>query len=193
MILILLPASIVAAANDAYIIRGNQRTLEEIQKAYAEMPPVRYTPPADRWERLARTKERLLVGGTLRVVMLGDSIVNDTSRSGWDLLVERRHPTCRIEKVTCVRGSTGCWWYKEPGRVKEYVLDHMPDLVIIGGISHRNDIISIRDVIRQIRGSSQADILLMTGAFGQVDPRDEKSWQTISDPNSYTEYRKGLE
>ena len=201
MILALFVTSVVAAANDVYVIRGNERSLEQIQKAYAEMPPVQYVPPADRWERLPKTKERLLGGGRAggfetrpyRVVMLGDSIVNDTSRSGWDLLVGRRHPTCQIEKVTCVRGSTGCWWYKEAGRVKEYVLDHMPDLVIIGGISHRGDITSIREVIRQIRGSSQADILLMTGAFGQADPRDEKSWQIISDPGSYSEYRKGLE
>ncbi len=185
--------SIVAAADDAYIIRGNERSLEQIQKTYAEMPPVQYAPPADRWDHLPKTKDRLLGGGRLHVVMLGDSIVNDTSRSGWDLLVMRRHPTCWIEKVTSVRGSTGCWWYKEPGRVKEYVLDYRPDLVIIGGISQRNDISSIRDVIRQIRGTSQADILLMTGAFGQTDPRDERSWQTISDPNHYTQYRKGLE
>lgn len=173
MVLTVLSTSLVTAANDVYVIRGNERSLEQIQKAYAEIPPVQYTPPSDRWERLPKTKELLLNGGALRVVMLGDSIVNDTSRSGWELLVERRHPTCRIEKVTCVRGSTGCWWYKEPGRVKEYVLDHMPDLVIIGGISHRGDVIPIREVIQQIRGASQADILLMTGAFGQVDPRIE--------------------
>ena len=181
------------ASDDAFIIRGNVRTLGQIQKAYAEMPPVQYAPPADRWQRLPKTRERLLNGGVLHVVMLGDSIVNDTSRSGWDMLVDRRHPTCRIEKVTSVRGSTGCWWYKEPGRVKQYVLDHMPDLVIIGGISQRNDISSIREVIRQIRGASQADVLLMTGAFGQTDPRIESVWQTISDPNQFTPYRKGLE
>jgi hypothetical protein len=132
-------------------------------------------------------------GGTLRVVCLGDSIVNDTSRSGWDLLVERRHPTCRIEKITSVRGSTGCWWYKEPGRVKEFVLDHMPDLVVIGGISHRGDAASIREVIRQIRGTLEADILLMTGAFGQINPHKDEQWQAISDPNHYSDYRKHLE
>ena len=181
------------AAAGVYVIRGNERSLETIQKAYAQMPPVQYAPPMDRWERLPKTRERLLSTGTLRVVMLGDSIVNDTSRSGWDMLVERRHPTCRIEKVTSVRGATGCWWYQESGRVKEYVLDHRPDLVIIGGISHHSDVASIREVIQQIRSASQADVLLMTGAFGQTDPRDEKSWQAIRDPQSYSEYRKGLE
>jgi hypothetical protein len=38
-------------------------------------------------------------------------------------------------------------------------------VIIVGGISHRGDIDSIREVIRQIRVVSDADILLMTGAF----------------------------
>jgi alpha-L-fucosidase len=181
------------ASDGGYIFRGNERTLEQTQQAYARMPPVSYRPPAGRWENLPRTRKLLVEGGTLRVVMLGDSIVNDTSRSGWDYLVERRHPRCTIEKVTAVRGSTGCWWYREPGRVKEYVLDHNPDLVIIGGISQRNDIPSIRDVVRQIQNACGADILLMTGAFGQTDPRDEAEWRQISDPNHFSPYRTNLE
>ena len=162
----------VAAEDGSYVLRSNERTLEAVLKAYSEMAPVRYSPPAERWEKLPRTRQLLVEGGVLRVVMLGDSIVNDTSRSGWDYVVGRRHPRCTIEKVTAVRGSTGCWWYREAGRVQKFVLDHQPDLVVIGGISQRDDVASIRDVIRQIREASQPDILLMTGAFGSVDPRD---------------------
>src|SRR4030043_472514 len=125
--------------------------------------------------------------------MLGDSIVNDPSRSCWNLLIERRYPKCKIEKITSVRGPTGCWGYKEPGRVQKFVLDHEPALVMIGGISHRDDIESIGEVIRQIRAASDADILLMTGAFGSVDPREDIQWQKISDPSHFSEYRKGLE
>jgi alpha-L-fucosidase len=181
------------ANDDSIIIRNNERTLEQIQGAYAQIPPVQYSPPVERWEKLPKTSKLLTEGGTLRVVMLGDSIVNDTSRSCWNFLVERRQPKCRIEKITCVRGSTGCWWYKEPGRVQKYVLDHKPDLVIIGGISHRDDVESIRDVIRQIQAAAQPDILLMTGAFGSTDPLKDEPWQRISDPSRYGEYRKGLE
>jgi alpha-L-fucosidase len=180
-------------ANEGYIIRGNQRALDEIKNAYAEIPAVRYKPPIERWDQLPRTGKRLTEGGTLRVVMLGDSIVNDTSRSCWNLIVERRHPTCAIEKTTSVRGSTGCWWYKEPGRVGKFVLDHEPDLVIIGGISHRNDTDSIAEVVRQIRAAAQADILLMTGAFGRTDPRDETHWQRITNPEHHSSYRENLE
>ncbi len=98
-------------ANDGIIIRKNQRTLDQIERVYSQIPPVRYSPPSNRWKNLARTRDRLLEGGTLHVVMLGDSIVNDTSRSCWNLLLEKSFPACNVEKVTSVRGSTGCWWY----------------------------------------------------------------------------------
>ena len=163
----------VLAADEGIILRNNERTLEQILKAYAQIPPVQYSPPVERWDKLPKTGKLLTEGGTLHVVMLGDSIVNDTSRSCWNFIVERRQPKCQIEKITCVRGSTGCWWYKYPGRVQKYVLDHKPDLVIIGGISHRDDIESIREVIRQIQEAAQPDILLMTGAFGSTDPRKD--------------------
>jgi hypothetical protein len=182
-----------AVTDDGIIITKNQRTLEQIDNIYSQMPPVRYNPQAGRWKNLPLTRKSLSGGGIFRVVMLGDSIVNDTSRSCWNLLVERRYPKCKIEKITSVRGSTGCWWYKEPGRVKKFVLDQKPALVIIGGISNHGDIDSIRDVIRQIKAESDTDIMLMTGAFGSVDPRDDKQWQRISDPNHFSEYRKGLE
>jgi len=180
-------------ADDGIIIRKNQRTLEQIERIYSEIPTVEYSPPSDHWKNLPHIKERLTEGGTLRIVMLGDSIINDTSRSCWNLLLEKRYPQCKVEKITSVRGSTGCWWYKEPGRVQRFVLDHEPDLVIIGGISQRGDIDSIRVVIRQIRADSKSDILLMTGAFGRTNPRDDSHWKKISNPSYYSDYRKGLE
>jgi hypothetical protein len=195
-LIIVLSLAASLAADDGYIIKKNQRTLEQIENIYSKMEPTRYSPPSGRWKKLCRTRKFLTDGVELRLVMLGDSIVNDTSRSCWNLLVEKRYPNypkCKIQKITSVRGSTGCWWYKEPGRVKKFVLDHKPDLVMIGGISHRGDIDSIRDVIHQIKASSDADILLMTGAFGNVDPRDDDQWQKISDPEHFSEYRKGLE
>ncbi|MHC4557495.1 MAG: SGNH/GDSL hydrolase family protein [Planctomycetota bacterium] len=191
--LFILCVAVQVIADDGIIIRKNQRTLDQIERIYSEMPPISYMPPSGRLHNLPRTRQRLTKGGTLRVVMLGDSIVNDTSRSCWNLLLEREYPNCRIEKITSVRGSTGCWWYKEFGRVQKFVLDHKPELVIIGGISQRGDIDSIREVIRQIRSSCQTDILLMTGAFGQVEPSDESQWKKISDPNHFSDYRKGIE
>jgi hypothetical protein len=186
LLLLLLPGQ--ADPDGAYVITRPERKLEDVEKAYAGMAPVAYEPPADRWTRLPRTAELLKRGGAeLRVVMLGDSIVNDTSRSGWDLVLQKQIPAAKIVKTTCVRGSTGCWWYKEPGRVKKYVLDQKPDLLIVGGISQRDDVDSIRDVIRQVREGSACDVLLMTGAFGRVDPRDDAQWsfEVPADPKNY--------
>ena len=193
LLLSVLFVSAQALGSDGIIILKNQRTLDQIERVYSEIPPVRYSPPSNRWKNLPRTKTCLVDGGTLRVVMLGDSIVNDTSRSCWNLLIEKAYPECRVGKVTSVRGSTGCWWYKEPGRIRKFVLDHKPELVIIGGISHRGDVDSIRNVIGQIRAGSGADILLMTGSFGRVDPRNDDQWKKISDPNHFSDYRRGLE
>ena len=179
-------APIVRTANQrpekGIIKRGNSRTLEEINATYTEMPKVTFTPPANRFAHLPKTIAKLKAGSSLRIVMLGDSIINDTSRSDWNLLVEQQYPGVIIEKVTSVRGSTGCWHYQEKPNVQTYVLDHDPDLVIIGGISQRDDIDAIRSVIHQIKEKSATELLLMTGPFGRVDPLDEAIWKSIAQP-----------
>jgi len=131
----------------------------------AQCPVVQFEPAADRWQFLPRTMERFTTGGPLRVVMLGDSICNDTSNSLYETLLARIYPKAKIEIVTSVRGGTGCWYYKDEGRVKPYVLDYKPDLVMIAGISHGFDVEAIRSVIRQIRQGSNCEILVMSGAF----------------------------
>jgi len=147
------------------------------------MPPLDYTPPEGRWAHLPRTKAKLGTPGVLRIVMLGDSIVNDTGNSAFDVLVERAWPPTRVEVVTAVRGGTGCWHYQEPGRVQEYVLGYGPDVVMIGGISHKDDAEAIRSVVHQVREGCEADILVMTGAFGKgQDPRELAEWEPTVDP-----------
>ena len=145
--------------------------LARIDAIYSHMDQLDYAPPTDRWRNLDRTMRRLREGGTLRIVMLGDSIIGDTSSSMFDLLLGRLYPKCTIEKITSVRGSTGCWWYKLDHHVEEYVLSHKPDLLMIGGISQRQDLASIHEVIRQVRAAQSPEILLMTPAFGAAqDP-----------------------
>lgn len=163
---------------------GPRRTLEEIEKYYAEIPKVTFQPEASRWAHLPKTMEKLRAGKKLRVVMLGDSIINDTARSDWERLVEREYPGAKIEKIVSVRGSTGCWFYREPPRVEVFVTDHQPDLVIIGGISQHDDIEAIRDVIGQIRAKCDAEILLMSGPFGPRDPQEAAYWQEIQQPKA---------
>ncbi len=176
-----------ADESPVYTIVRPERSWEQVQAASAEIPPVTYQPPADRWDRLPITRKHLAdEGGPLRIVMLGDSIVNDTWRSRWVDRVSRQCPKCQIQLTNVVRGSTGCWWYKDNGRVARYVLPHKPELLIIGGISQREDIDAIRDVIRQVRAAGPCDVLLMTGPFGDLDPRDNTKWQfDITDAKSY--------
>ena len=165
---------------------------QRIDAVYSTMGPVRYTPPADRWRHLRRTMARLREGGALTIVMLGDSIVNDTASSGYEHLLMRLYPKCKVRKIRSVRGSTGCWWYKEEGRVREYVLDHSPDLLMVGGISQRGDIGSIRSVMEQVRAARpETEVLLMTGAFGRTDPKKDADW-TYEVPVDGESYRTRL-
>jgi hypothetical protein len=147
---------------------------------YAVLPPLRYGPAPGRWKHARRSMEKLRGGATLRVVMLGDSIVNDTANSVFDVLVERLYPGSRVEVVSSVRGGGGCRFYRRSGNVREHVLDLEPDLLMIGGICHGGDTDSVREVIRQVRAEADPDILLMTGPAGRHgDPRVNPDWHSI--------------
>jgi hypothetical protein len=135
----------------------------------AACPVVSFEPAADRWQHLPKSLAKLAAGDRLRIVMLGDSICNDTSNGLYETLLMERYPGARIEVVTNVRGGTGCQYYKDDNRVQSYVLDDRPDLVIIAGISHGYDVDAIRSVVRQIRAGSDCEILVMTGAIARRD------------------------
>ena len=70
--------------------------------------------------------------------------------------------------------------------METFVTDHHPDLVVIGGISHREDTDAIRQVVEQIRARSRAEILLLSGPFGNVDPIRQKNWTPVADPRADT-------
>jgi hypothetical protein len=186
--LLLTSAALVAFAADAsrtfaaeddggYIFETNERKPAEMEAARAKIPPVNVDLPKERLAKLPKSMKRLREGGTLRIVMLGDSIINDTARSCWHELVKQHYPKCNIVRVVSVRGGTGCWFYKEPGKIDRYVLQQRPDLVIIGGISQRHDVDSMRDCLRQIRAKSTCEFFLMTGPFGVADPLSGADWR----------------
>jgi len=154
-----------------YIFSSPERSLAQIERIRAEMPKGQFTPPKPDWSHLARTRRILTEGGELRLLALGDSIVNDTMRSGWVAKLREACPKADIRATVYVRGGGGCQHYKEEGRLAKYVIPRKPDLVFIGGISQR-DIESIRTVIRELRAAlPEVEILLATGAFGTADPR----------------------
>jgi lysophospholipase L1-like esterase len=156
------------------------------------LAPGDFTPPPHDWQHLPRTRRALASGGRLTIVALGDSIVNDTMRSGWIGGLRRAYPQTEIRGFVCVRGGGGCHFFGQDERIARYVVPLEPDLVIIGGISRgdrtlpdgsvqRAGIGPIRDVIRQLRAARpDVEILLMTGAFGSADPRNDEELAAAS-------------
>ena len=167
--------------------------LKRIENIYATMKPVTWTAPENRWKNLEQTKAKLANGPAMTMVMLGDSIIGDTSGSQFELLMQRDYPKCQIKKVLSLRGSTGCWWYKEENRVQEYVIQHTPDLLVIGGISQRDDIEAIRSVIHQSRAKLPGlEVLLLTPTFGSNESPMIKNWTPQPDAKAYP-YRANLQ
>jgi hypothetical protein len=163
------------AEKDYYIFSSPCRSLAQIAEIQAAMPKGEFTPPPNDWTNLQRTRRILTQGGELRLLALGDSIVNDTMRSGWVAQLAAAYPKAAIHATVYVRGGGGCQHFKELDRIATNVIPRKPDLVFIGGISQR-DIESIREVIHQLRaGLPEVEILLATGAFGTVDPRDPEA------------------
>ncbi|HEY3321446.1 MAG TPA: SGNH/GDSL hydrolase family protein [Planctomycetota bacterium] len=166
--------------------------LQRIDAIYSNMEPVKFVPKTERWKFIPKAMQKLQDGPELRIVMLGDSIIGDTSSSRYEKVIERMYPKCKVVKVTSTRGSTGCWWYKDENRVQEWALKHKPDLLMIGGISQRDDIEAIREVIKQVRaGAPEIEVMLMTPIFGRNDPVKDADWSIEVDPNANS-YRTKL-
>ncbi|NLH16049.1 MAG: SGNH/GDSL hydrolase family protein, partial [Phycisphaerae bacterium] len=156
---------------DYYLFSTPERSIEQIDKIQAEMVKGQFTPPPADFQYLQRTRRILTEGGKLNILAIGDSIVNDTMRSGWVAKLRQAYPKAQITAAVYVRGGGGCQHYKEEGRIARFVVPRKPDLVIIGGISQK-DIESIREVILQLRAAlPEVEILLATGTFGTADPR----------------------
>ncbi len=154
-----------------YLFGTPERSLEQIAKIQAEMPAGKFSVPPQDWRHLRRTRRTLTEGGDLHLMAIGDSIVNDTMRSGWVACLQDAYPEVNIRATVYVRGGGGCQHYKEEDRIAKHVMPRRPDVVLIGGISQK-DIESIRTVIGQLREAlPEVEIVLATGTFGRADPR----------------------
>lgn len=175
-----------AAGGDTYIDNVKVSPVTHAQVAtwsdnlYATMPKtVSYTPAADKFKYIPKFIQKLQTGQTVRIVMLGDSIINDTNNSSFETLVERQYPGAKIEVVPAVRGSTGMTYYKDNNRVTSYVTDYQPDLVMLGGISNfspgeavvtvMSDFTSVMDQIRSIMGANAPEMMLMSDTVFLAD------------------------
>ena len=157
---------------DYFLFATPQRSLEQIAAIQREMPAGRFTPPEPDWTCLQRTRRILTQGGELRLLAMGDSIVNDTMRSGWVARLQETYPKADIRATVYVRGGGGCQHYREDGRIERYVVPRQPHCVFIGGISQRS-VDDIQAVVAQLRDAlPQVEIPLGTGTFSTTDPRD---------------------
>lgn len=164
-----------APEKDYSLFSTPERSLVQIQTIQNEMPQGRFTPPLNDWKYLPRTRKILVEGGDLHIFAIGDSIVNDTMRSGWIAKLREAYPKANIKGTVYVRGGGGAQHYKEENRITKNVIPRKPDLVFIGGISQAN-IQSIQEVIKQLRAAlPELEILLATGTFGTTDPRNAEA------------------
>lgn len=134
---------------------------------YQTLPRLSYVPPKNRLELLPKTVTAMKTGKTWRVVMLGDSIINDTFNSNFQSLMMQLYSKADMKFICSVRGSTGCWYYQDPEQFKNYVTVLKPDLLIIGGISQKGNIAAIRKVIEMTKQQIGCEILLMSGPLGK--------------------------
>jgi len=165
----------VYESEEGYIIFDDaRRSLEQIAVIQAEMPKGEFTPPLNDWKYLPRTHRALKEGGEFHLLSLGDSIINDTSRSGWIVKLQEAFPKTKIRGSVYIRGGGSCKHYQAEGRVQKYIVPLKPDVVLIGGISQAG-VAPIREVILQIRaGLPDVEIILATGVFGGADPRSDE-------------------
>lgn len=136
-------------------------------RLYRTLPQLPYAAPAYRLKCMSGTLSAMKTGRPLRVVMLGDSIVNDTFNSNFQSLLLRLYPKADIRFVCSVHGSAGCWYYQEPEQFESYVADLKSDLLIIGGISHKEDIDAIQKVIEMAQRQIGCEIMLMSAPLGE--------------------------
>ncbi|MEM9295804.1 MAG: hypothetical protein AAGA57_08380 [Planctomycetota bacterium] len=156
---------------------------QEVRQALPVTPQV--TPYVNAGDTIGATLAKLQNGETVRVVMLGDSIVNDLAHSTWAAQVSSFYPGT-IEVIPSIRNGTGMQFYQglveseDEGlgavgtpRLQATVLDYNPDLVLLGGVSHGFDVSAYASVVDQLQAASNTDILIATEAggydFGQTE------------------------
>ena len=103
---------------------------------YAKVPAVKVEPDGNAFLSAPKTLEALKTGRPVRILLLGDSIIQDTFHSQFHALLKRAYPKSEVTWLMSVRGGTGCWYYRGAENFETYVSAYRPDCVIVGGISN---------------------------------------------------------
>jgi len=142
---------------------------------YSELPPISALPASEGANLTPKTFQAMKTGVPWRVVMLGDSIINDTFNSNFQSIIKRSFSKSNMKFICSVKGGAGCWHYQKQDEFDTYVKDLKPDLLIIGGISN-NDIDAIRRVVIMSQEQIGCEIILTTGPLGDdLRKYDEKN------------------
>ena len=103
---------------------------------YSTLPKVDCEVSDDCWAKIPVSRAILEGTNVLRIVCLGDSIMNDSWCGNFGAIVQREFPATDLKLFVSVRGGTGCWYYREQSHFDEYVARYRPNLVLIGGVSN---------------------------------------------------------
>ena len=127
-----------------------------------------YVPKTNRWSHLPLTLQKLRTGQSLRIVMLGDSVQQDTANAPLDAYLRQLYPGSTIELISSTKGGTGMQYFK--AHVPEFVTSYRPDLLVLGGISNEDNMTNFLSIISQVRSNDTAlgrttEFLLLTKAW----------------------------
>lgn len=123
---------------------------------YDKLPAkLSYVPKLDHGSRLSLTMNRLRSGQNLRIVMLGDSVQQDTANAPWDAWLQRLYPGATIQVISSTRGGTGVSYFAN--YVPQYILAYQPDLLCVGGIDNPDDMSYFQSIVNQVRADNAAN------------------------------------
>lgn len=152
--------------------------------------PFNYTAPSNRQALIPNAMNRLATGQSLRVTMVGDSIINDTYSTAFEGLVERRTGGTLNVTAKTANGSGSTYWAS--GNHMQEVMATNPDLLLWGGIS-QFDIPSLRSVIQQARAVNPGiEIVLMSPIAGNFNPFIQPEFAQPANPANTGDYRNDL-
>lgn len=129
---------------------------------YSTIPPLNFTVPGRSMARLPRTVAAMKNGTPWRVVMLGNSIMNDSFNSLFMALVQRDFPKARFNVVSSVRGGTRSDYYRKPEAFAKYVAAHKPDLLMILDGMGGEDVEAVATMARDQVG---CEVIIMNGGL----------------------------
>jgi hypothetical protein len=149
---------------------------EWCDQLYATIPPItaKVTPAVTL--NLSKTTAALQDGRAFKVLMLGDSIVNDSYNSVFPSLVKRQYPNSNFTFIISVSGSTGCLTYAQNDKFKQYIAAYQPDLLLISGVSNfvkntPEEITALKTVVSRAKKELGCEVVIATPPLS-VNPQE---------------------